>query len=305
MQFLYNDDFFNADTGTLDKNNLTWQSLLNEKKFENLNNLRLRFGIGFSNEKYLMLKQGWEYAKKKFSAPTGTGTNSDTGTSILPYTKQLKMKGSSKRIRVILNKGKEKNISRLQQVTNYKKITGITSDQVCNPVNWLMAWNQHYFTVEVREFLYKFYNNTLPVNSRVGHFSGDGEIGCTFCIMSKTVPECRETIQHLFFDCVPVKKVWSLTCDTYLRPGIPVTRSDFFSGRPASYDGKNVLAFQILCDIFRFLIWESKLLKKLPVPATFLVRLNKYLRVCTGISGKINSMFENNNLLANVQAIRR
>jgi hypothetical protein len=120
MQFLYN-DFFNADTGTLDKNILTWQSLLTEKKFDNLNNLKLRFGMGFSNEKHLMLRQGWEYAKKKFSARNGTGTSTDTGTDILSYTKKLKLKGSSKRIRVILNSGKEKNISRLPQVTNYKK----------------------------------------------------------------------------------------------------------------------------------------------------------------------------------------
>jgi hypothetical protein len=305
MQFLYNDEFFNADTGTLDKNSLTWQSLLKENKFDSHNNLKLRFGMGFSNEKYLMLKQGWEYARKKFSARNGTGTSAVTGTNILSYIKQLKLKGSSKRLRFILNNGKEKNISRLPQVTNYKKITGISTDHVCNPVNWLMAWNQHYFTVEVRDFLYKFYNNTLPINCRVGHFSGDGEKGCTFCIMSRTVPECRETIQHLFFDCVPVKKVWSLVCNNFLRPGIPVTRSDFFSGRPASYDGKNELTFQLLCDLFRFLVWELKLLKKLPVPATFLVRLNKYLRICTGISAKINNMFENNNLLANVQAIRR
>jgi hypothetical protein len=167
------------------------------------------------------------------------------------------------------------------------------------------AWTKNYYPVELREFLYKYYNNTLPTNCRVGHFSGEGEKGCGFCTLAKNLPVCRETIQHLFYDCIPVRKIWNTVTAALFKPEYSVSCTEFFAGKLDRNTGNDTIIFQLICDIFRYLIWELKLLNKPPVPATFLSRLKTYLSVCTGISSNIKHILENNNLLANVQAMRR
>jgi hypothetical protein len=261
--------------------------------------------VDFNYEKFQNLKHGWELAKKKFSNKICVGTGIGTGTDIKSFTQQLKLKGASKHVRIILTASTKEKIEKLPQVRNFKKITGILDDTECKPVNWVTAWTKNYYPVELREFLYKYYNNTLPINSRVGHFSGEGEKGCGFCIMTKNFPPCRETITHLFYDCLPVRKVWDIVAGTIFKPEQPVTGNDFFSGKLDRTTGNDITVFQLICDIFRYLIWESKLLNKIPVPATFIIRLRTYMGICSGISNKIKNLLENNNILANVQAMRR
>jgi hypothetical protein len=72
----------------------------------------------------------------------------------------------------------------------------------------IQTWNFFSYPNTFREFLFKFYHNRLPVNSRLSHFTDSGK-SCTFCnIISRGLgPVNDETFTHLFLHCPSTVKV--------------------------------------------------------------------------------------------------
>jgi hypothetical protein len=77
-------------------------------------------------------------------------------------------------------------------------------------------WGYNILPNKMREFIYKFRNNILGLNTRVAHFNANINRGCTFCTNSRLVPVPDETFVHLFFDCPITKTTIDRFCDSYL-----------------------------------------------------------------------------------------
>jgi hypothetical protein len=69
---------------------------------------------------------------------------------------------------------------------------------------WLLkfnaAWAKHCYTNKIREFVFKFKNNLLGLNTRVSHFNRDVSRGFTFCTIQHVDPALDESFLHLFLE---------------------------------------------------------------------------------------------------------
>jgi hypothetical protein len=60
----------------------------------------------------------------------------------------------------------------------------------------------YFFCNVQREFLYKFFNNILGLNSRVANFVAGHSAECTLCVLNREpLPINTESFLHLFFEC--------------------------------------------------------------------------------------------------------
>ena len=65
---------------------------------------------------------------------------------------------------------------------------------------FLSSWGNSFLPMDLREFSFKFFNNSLGTNQRIGNFiEGRGQ-GCTFCTVANNGPILVEKFMHLFFD---------------------------------------------------------------------------------------------------------
>jgi hypothetical protein len=71
--------------------------------------------------------------------------------------------------------------------------------------HFLSTWGLGCLPNKIRDFGFKFFNNTLGINSRVAHFNNNVSEDCTFCRVSGLLPAPRESFIHLFYECTKTK----------------------------------------------------------------------------------------------------
>ncbi len=96
----------------------------------------------------------------------------------------------------------------LENTPTCKSFFNIT--EIPNPGNVHFAvnaglWNNSGFTNRQKMFLFKFYNNTLGINTRTSHFAQNGTRHCFFCSKKRLPEQNDETFTHLFFTCSTVQ----------------------------------------------------------------------------------------------------
>ena len=99
---------------------------------------------------------------------------------------------------MIGDRQKKMNINKLKTVTVFYNLIEIErrAEKIIKSNNSL--WGIHWLKNRVREFLFKFFNNKLGLNTRVSHFVEDFDRSCDLCKASKTLPACEESFTHLF-----------------------------------------------------------------------------------------------------------
>jgi hypothetical protein len=60
-------------------------------------------------------------------------------------------------------------------------------------------WKLTYYSTRLREFIFKFRNNILGLNTRVAHFNANVRRGCKFCVLNRLPVIPDEDFLHLFF----------------------------------------------------------------------------------------------------------
>jgi hypothetical protein len=145
-------------------------------------------------------------------------------------------------------------------------------------------WTLQSIPNKIREFIYKFRNNKLGLNTRVSHFNNTVDRSCTFCKIIRTAENARnpapqpnqvdldpipeETFKHLFYDCPVTNDVLSrLNVNLLNDLGLDTDQKKiyfFFTGKnPLDSRVKNFF-LQTCSAVVMFSIWEKKLAKKLP-----------------------------------------
>ena len=70
--------------------------------------------------------------------------------------------------------------------------------------------------MNIREFSFKFFSNTLSLNYRLAHFVQGRAQDCTFCRIANVHPVPAETFDHFFFDCEFNTRIRSIFENTLL-----------------------------------------------------------------------------------------
>jgi hypothetical protein len=141
----------------------------------------------------------------------------------------------------------------------------------------------------INMFKFKFYNNILGLNSRVAHFNNEIDARCTFCKITGPFPVPSETFVHIFFDCPSVYKIIQTLYSRYFL-NQTITKENYFLANYSEIEIDN-LPINILLDLFRYLIWQEKLGKKLPSATTMLVNLESLLAITVGSRRKLEEQF--------------
>jgi hypothetical protein len=121
---------------------------------------------------------------------------------------------------------------------------------------------------QVRNFLIKFANNLLGINTRVSHFDNTVSRKCTICRVANILDPENESFSHVFLDC-PITKHWRTQFETKYLEGIPMgdrpleKRLLWFT-RSLVNNVPYRLSLQIAILYFQFCIWECKLQKIAP-----------------------------------------
>ncbi len=129
------------------------------------------------------------------------------------------------------------------------------------------------------------------MNSRVCHFNAEISGKCTLCNITGPKPVPLETFAHIFFKCPCVSRSIEDVRRKYL-PNLILTKENFFLCNISIFEEQNV-AVNIFFDIIRYLIWQSKLEKKLPIAHLLESNLLYMLKIIVGSNNKVQNYFTN------------
>ena len=202
----------------------------------------------------------------------------------------MRFRKGSKQVRnmLCLDRCRKIKVDELQSVIAFERLTNIAGTPVETKKSCLSFWSNNFLPMDLREFSFKFFNNTLGINQRIVNYVNGRTAGCSFCTINNNGPIPTETFIHLFFDCPQVTAVRNWFENTFL-PDIPlVNREDkikfWFYGITPDADGSTNIFILTLVQTILFCIWRLKLQKRLPVRNTvemegFLI-MNRIIRAC-------------------------
>ena len=131
--------------------------------------------------------------------------------------------------------------------------TGMNSDSVRK--KFLSFWGFSFLPMNIREFSFKFFNNSLGLNQRLARYVGGRGEECTFCSIANNRPNVPETFIHFFFDCYTSSNIRNWFGTTYLPKINFNTRSDqlkfwFFGIIPGTDDNSNTFILALVQIFF-------------------------------------------------------
>ena len=178
-----------------------------------------------------------------------------------------RFKKGSKQIRKVLEHNKTANfkIEELPSVITYYRLTNSEIEDKETIQHLYGAWNNGSTPNPMREFMFKFLNNSLPLNTRLSHYVANQNRECTFCTLKNVRPIHEESFIHLFYQCDTTSKLM----DDFCYENIPelahnnFNKKQFFLGQKQNdADLSNGFIYWAKWTLL-FLVWESKVKKRL------------------------------------------
>jgi len=212
-------------------------------------------------------------------APQGTGL------SIGQFVDRFK-KGSRPFRKLYAKKLEARQQTASQLTQNYMlkaNLTGHPENSEC-----LRAWINTIHSNRQRDFLFKFYNNRLHIQTRLAHIAENVDRSCTFCAITLSLPACEETFSHLFFDCAYTDKMIT----AFLGELIPEFANRSINDKRKFFLGGSSLSnialpgiITVARNIFHIILWELKLHRKAPGWQGFQIRFkNEFIPLIHGSS---------------------
>jgi len=264
-------------------------------------NTRLTTSINLNTYLRLTTALGNFTRAKKINAKSD-GTTVNIGTFLNKFRK------GSRQIREVLAKKQLNKVTLKHQKTvkTFFRLIGIPIFEDSLLMKVLPIWNRIYLPNRMREFLFKFFNNCLGINTRLSHFIENPDRRCTFCKLQNPNTMNEETFQHLFFHCRTTVN-WH---QQFMRKFLPEL-VDIFNDRAESKvtfwasgifeDRNGEKKFNAFISVavlqFQYLIWEAKLKKKNPSFHTLIREFFPALGKIFEISGEIKMAKNNENFL--------
>jgi hypothetical protein len=272
------DEFFECIGNTALRNTvlgITWNDITTNEQLFTREQLSVLRSINLSAHKYNLLKNAYQIATRRYrkiDAPC---------TTISDFLKSFK-KGSKKFRLVLTGKTPENLFSKSSQVRTFLRSIDLECPAFSRIKSMYCVWNLNYINSRVREFSFKYYNNLLGTNSRVSHFNPEVEAGCTFCTLTNTRPVPKETIQHLFYFCPTTTTFITSFYDKYLCNFL-LSPATFFLANISGNEKEN-RAINLTFDVFRYVLWQFKLEKKIPKFTTLNTEMNYQMGIIIATS---------------------
>jgi len=226
-----------------------------------LNSVNIEFDLNLTLVTYMRLHEALDFYARQYANNVGPSQ------SVAFFLKSFE-KGSKPFRRILQHN--ETNRSTVGGITTVKKFFSLVDIDLPEEkiLKFLWSdWNCGFLTNRCREFLFKFRNNILGLNSRVCKFVNTVQAECTFCCMNKEpFPINTESFVHLFFSC-HVSDKYRKKIETCLFPEIVnntdiIRREFWFLGKMPGDRNYNPF-ISALVNIVNHLIWEMKLRKEL------------------------------------------
>jgi hypothetical protein len=281
--------FFGNNFGELCKiAKLKFEDFFTPRGTKTLDELNREFDLNFTLVTYMRTHEALQFAVLKY------GNEEASTVQSLDFFLKSFDKGS-KPFRKILqrNEVKKWKIANLNTVNTFLSLTNIQkpSDGILKSC-W-GEWNITFFSNRMREFLFKFRNNILGLNSRVCKFVPGIESECSLCVVNKEpYPIQSETFIHLFFDCCHSDRYRKLIENRFfpeLRNSGETDRKKFWFFALLPGMEKTNTFISAIVSMVHFFTWESKLRKEFSPLGIFLentegevkkmLKISKVLRI--------------------------
>jgi hypothetical protein len=223
---------------------------------------------------YDKLKKIVNTANTKFKKPDLITRGVDLTTFIGPWVK------GSKKFRILKN---EKYVSHnvMKFASNMETVIDINCSGSLNS-----DWTTSYYSNQLRTFIFKLHNNTLPYNTTLSHFVRGANRNCTFCDLEENPDPVDETPFHLFFDCPTAERIrleffkWLTQNNNFA-----LSRHQFFCCGPS--ENKRGVWMAIIYSV-KFYLWECKLRKT----TVTIEALKKFVTKEIKLMTRLSKMFE-------------
>jgi hypothetical protein len=174
-------------------------------------------------------------------------------------------KKGSKSVRRIFSNVPDSDICNLKQVQSFLRITNITLNEinVSEIKIQFSLWANPAFKMDFREFVFKFYNNNLGINTRVSHFAAEVNRNCTFCTLGNEIND--ESFEHLFLQCNKIINIRERLFQEFfsdIGADPAIIRKIWFGFPPTQLRDRKLVAIAAL--LIQFHIWNFKKKKKIP-----------------------------------------
>ena len=272
---LLNNNFFSRNMPHLGEQiicHVRLDQVANNGRLLSLDEITANTGINVNLVFYLRLQTAYYTAG---NARNNTANGDGSSLTLSNFFKRFR-KGS-KQIRNILSGVRTAGIrvSELRNIITLENLlnSSAASDKVRK--SFLCFWGFSFLPTNLREFSFKFFNNSLGLNSRLPHFVAGRGGGCTFCSTNELYngPVPAESFLHFFFDCTTTRllREWF---EASFMPEIVLNSRDekikfwFFGSIPLLGDNSNLFILS-MTQTFFYSIWRFKLLKRKPVRLAF------------------------------------
>jgi len=176
-----------------------------------------------------------------------------------------RFKKGSNRIRKVMEKESvaNTNITTFRTVLKFYDLVGADLPEKESIENFHSMWGNVHVQNSIREFIFKFLNNQLPLNTRLSHYAEGVERGCSLCYASKLLPAAEETFCHLFFDCTVTGSILARVGHNYFAGFYPNSRPDqikFWFTFSQNFEGGNgFVTWTKIVVLYK--IWRMKIEK--------------------------------------------
>jgi hypothetical protein len=175
-------------------------------------------------------------------------------------------KKGSRKFRAILGYEKKAyDLTKLTQVNTFARITNTNIPAIDRLKNMHGMWGKNFLCNDFRIFLLKYHNNILGLGNRIAHFVQNVDVRCTFCLLANRPDPVPESFEHVFYSCPVTQALLKKFCEKYITKEL--TAEIFFGGAGVAGNEKENIPLSLVLDIFRFLLWQCKLNKRLPTLA--------------------------------------
>ncbi len=216
--------------------------------------------INLNLNTYLRLHGALTYFKNNLKNNPDRDTSIDIGAFL------YSVKKGSKKFRIFLEKDRSKTITNMRHVKKFSTLAHVpllTNEQACFSNS---VWKWPGLPNLMREFIFKFNTNILPINTRLSHYVPGAQRSCNFCILMGKNPAPDETFFHLFYECDHTSMLLDSLIN-YFAPEIIVLdnnlKRQLIFGIKTEIEGHWNPFFYILFLSTNFMIWENRNKKRL------------------------------------------
>jgi hypothetical protein len=240
----------NALTNIRNISKLRIRDFLQDGKLKSLNNLNNEFQINITVNIYFRLSNLFWHLLKRCTLDKKSRTLAEFFACF---------KKGSKQCRKILLYTNDTGLDRVMYA--FLDISRANVDDAITFKSSIGLWNVNCIPNGLREFIFQFYHNRLPLNTRVSNFA-DISRWCTFCniVGNGMGPFDNETFVHLFIQCPSVASIHrKVEVDLFGLDPDPEPNGERWLG----LEGNNVFLRLFILTVQQK-IWESKLKHSIP-----------------------------------------